>query len=234
MITISGLGCIKASVIYLYLRIFKAPALSAFQIIGRIAMGITAAWTIAFFFTSLFQCIPVTAIVEAYYSREKCVNINQFYNAGCITDIIVDFLILILPIPMVLRLQLSFRQRLAILGIFLLGTLAAASSIARLIVYLRFDEISVVHPNDRTYYMSGIFIVTVVEMDLAIISACLPTLRPLFISRNKNRLSSRYHNGHSLHSSRSFQYKRTNETNDELEIPVLSRRDGEAFTGHAV
>ncbi|CRG86932.1 hypothetical protein PISL3812_03945 [Talaromyces islandicus] len=232
MITIAGLGCIKASVVHLYLRIFKGPALSLFQIIGRSMLGIIVAWTIAFFFCSLFQCTPVTAIVEAYYSREKCVNINRFYNAGCITDIIVDFLVLVLPIPMVLRLQLGFRQRLAILGIFLLGTLAAASSIARLVVYLRFDDVTIVHPDDRAYYMCGIFIVTVLEMDLAIISACLPTLRPLFIGRNKRRLSSRYPTGHSLHSSRS--YKRTPETNDELEIPVLSRNDGHGFSDQAV
>lgn len=234
MVTIAGLGCIKASVIHLYLRIFKAPALSAFQIIGRIVLGVTAAWTIAFFFGSLFQCLPVTAIVEAYYSSEKCIDITRFYNAGCITDIIVDFLILVLPIPMVLKLQLSFRQRLAILGIFLLGTLAAASSIARLVVYYHFDELMIVHPDDRTYYMSGIFIVTVVEMDLAIISACLPTLRPLFIARDKHMLSSGYQTGRSLRSSRSFQYKRTTETIDDLEIPVLSRRNSDGFHSRAV
>lgn len=66
------------------------------------------------------------------------------------------------------------------------------------------------------------------------ISPCLPSLRPLFIARDKHMLSSRYPTAHSLHSSRSFQYKRTTGTTDDLEIPVLNRKDGGGFNNQAV
>jgi len=43
------------------------------------------------------------------------------WYASCFSDIIVDFMILCFPIPVVLRLQLPLKQRLAVLGMFLLG-----------------------------------------------------------------------------------------------------------------
>ena len=38
-----------------------------------------------------------------------------------ISDIIVDFFILLMPIPMVLRLQLPIQQKIGVLAMFLLG-----------------------------------------------------------------------------------------------------------------
>lgn len=225
MITFAGLGFIKVSVVALYLRIFSTRVFSIFQVIGKIMVGVIAVWAISFFFASIFQCVPVTALV-GLVEGEKCVNIDVFYNAGCYTDIVVDFLILALPIPKVLKLRLSLRQRLSILGIFFLGTVATVCSVARLVIYYQVDKDLMLHPTDGTYYMSSVFIVTVVELDLAVISACLPTLRPLlttfFASKKEEEHTAFQQSSFSKHYPSS---SGAEGAYDDLELPVLGQRD---------
>ncbi|KAJ5523591.1 hypothetical protein N7513_013135 [Penicillium frequentans] len=182
MLSVLGLGFTKVSVILLYRRIFRMP------IFQRICLGyivVIIAWTIAFFFACLFQCTPVTPFVEGFYGN-KCTNVLVLYNTVSGTDVALDVLIIILPIQPVLSIKMSLRQRLAVLGMFLLGLLAVASSIARLVSFVQCDTVLIEHYNDETYYTSGVFVWTVVELVMAVISACLPTLRPLFMRSKKN------------------------------------------------
>ena len=83
-------------------------------------LSIVVAWTVSFFFSNLFTCHPVTPLVEAFY-HNKCVDGVKMWYSSCYTDIFVDFMILTMPIPMVLRLQLPPKQKAAVLGMFLLG-----------------------------------------------------------------------------------------------------------------
>lgn len=81
---------------------------------------LVAGWTITFFFSNLFLCYPVTPLVEAFY-HNSCMDGVSMWYASCITDVVVDFMILFMPIPMVLRLQLPPKQKIAVMGMFLLG-----------------------------------------------------------------------------------------------------------------
>ena len=83
---------------------------------------VVGAWTVSFFFASLFQCHPITPLIEAFYGH-KCVNTIALWYAGGATDIAVDFFILGMPVPLVLKLQLPWRQKLGVLSMFLLGAL---------------------------------------------------------------------------------------------------------------
>lgn len=78
------------------------------------------AWTVSYFFANLFTCYPVTALVEAFYGN-KCIDSVPMWLSVVMSDLIVDVIILLMPIPMVLRLHLPMRQRLAVLGMFMLG-----------------------------------------------------------------------------------------------------------------
>lgn len=83
-------------------------------------LGVVAAWTIAYFFSNLFTCYPITALVESFYGN-KCINAVPMWLSVVATDLIVDVVILTIPIPMVLRLQLPLKERLGVLGMLLLG-----------------------------------------------------------------------------------------------------------------
>jgi hypothetical protein len=87
-------------------------------------IALVSAWVIAFFFANLFECIPISeAFVNApdMGGNPKCIDAIPMYLAQVYSDVILDLLILIIPIPFVLKLQLPLRQKLAVLGIFLLG-----------------------------------------------------------------------------------------------------------------
>lgn len=83
------------------------------------------------FLVTLFQCIPV----NAFWARFDTINpmapedftcgvdVKMFFKGNSIPNIITDVLIIVLPIPYVWSLQLQTPQKVALAGIFALGTL---------------------------------------------------------------------------------------------------------------
>lgn len=117
MLAYAGLGFAKASILFLYMRIFSPRP---FQLCAQAMLVLVAAWTVTFFLTSLLQCIPITPLVEPFYGN-KCVNTVPLWYAGSISDIVIDFMILGMPIPAVWKLNLPVKQKLGVLAMFLLG-----------------------------------------------------------------------------------------------------------------
>ena len=113
----AGLGLTKASILVFYRNIFTVHR---FRLVANVMLAIVFAWTVSIFFANLFLCYPVTALIEAFYGN-KCVNGVAVWFASTISDVIIDIVILAMPIPMVLRLQLPLKQRLGVLVTFLLG-----------------------------------------------------------------------------------------------------------------
>lgn len=144
--SILGEGAIKSAVALLYIRIFT---IRKYRIAVQVILVVTIAWTIAFFFATLFQCYPITAFVEPFYEH-ACTNTQSLWYAVSISDIIIDFALLILPVPIIIALQLPWKEKVGVLIMFLLGGLASASSIIRLVVFYQvFGELAV-HFNDET------------------------------------------------------------------------------------
>lgn len=83
-------------------------------------LSVVVAWTLSYFFANLFTCYPITSLIEPFYGN-KCINAVPMWLSVVATDLIVDVGILIMPIPMVLRLQLPWKDRLGVLGMFSLG-----------------------------------------------------------------------------------------------------------------
>ncbi|KID93766.1 MFS transporter, FHS family, L-fucose permease, partial [Metarhizium majus ARSEF 297] len=148
-----------------------------FRIAVYVMLGLVAAWTISYFFANLFTCFPVTALIEPFY--KKCIDAVPMWLSVVVTDLIVDIGILLMPVPMVLRLQLPWRERLGVLGMFSLGATVCAISATRLATLGQIGAEFMYHYNDMTYYTSPVFYWTNIEMAVAVVSACLPTLRPI-------------------------------------------------------
>ena len=83
-------------------------------------LGVVVAWTIAFFFSNLFTCYPITPLVEAFYNN-NCLQGVPMWLSAIVTDIVIDIAILTMPIPMVFRLQLPWLQKFGVLCMFMLG-----------------------------------------------------------------------------------------------------------------
>lgn len=53
--------------------------------------------------------------------NDKCIDAIPMYLTQAYADVVLDVFILIIPIPMIYKLRLPSRQKIAVLGIFLLG-----------------------------------------------------------------------------------------------------------------
>ncbi|KAI3340072.1 hypothetical protein F4824DRAFT_453999 [Ustulina deusta] len=167
---------IKLSILSLYRRIFP----TRFVNIGSaILLGVTAAWWLAVILVTIFQCHPISKAinpaVEGY-----CISQTEFFLGNAIPNIVTDLLILSLPLHDIMKLHLPRSQRISIAGIFLLGGGVIVASSIRLYycILLARDGDSA----DVTLALVNPVLWTVLEPDLALICACLPTLRPLLIT----------------------------------------------------
>ncbi|EFX05376.1 integral membrane protein [Grosmannia clavigera kw1407] len=110
---------IKAAILLMYRRIFPTRLM---EIGGWCIGAITIAFWLAGILVSVFQCRPIRKTWDPFMEGGTCLNKYQFFLGSSISNIITDAFMLILPVLEVLRLQIRFGQKIAIAGIFLLGS----------------------------------------------------------------------------------------------------------------
>ena len=110
---------IKISILLFYQSIFSTRS---FRITSNILAAIVLLWTIAFFFASLFQALPIS---KNWFPEEPGHTVDELsmYLALACTELVLDVLILTLPWTMVWRLQMNSTRKWIICGIFALGGL---------------------------------------------------------------------------------------------------------------
>ncbi|KXH66341.1 hypothetical protein CSAL01_03935 [Colletotrichum salicis] len=177
MISILGLGLVKSSILVLYYTLFPSQRFR-YVVFGVLAFVI--GWTVSFFLSHLFTCFPITVFIEPYYGN-SCVQTVPMFLALLFTDVIADFVILVLPVAMVLKVQMPLRKKLAVIAMLGLGAAVCAVSVTRVVATFAIAEEYVKHPNDVIYYTAPVFFWTNIELSLAIVCACLPTLRPIWV-----------------------------------------------------
>jgi len=109
----------KASILLLYLRImpqrlYRIAVFSLLTIVGLFAVATTIA--------GIFQCVPVD---KAWNKSKKghCYHLVEAWYSNAVFSITTDFLILMLPMHMVYKLQRDQREKLLLYGVFGLGFL---------------------------------------------------------------------------------------------------------------
>lgn len=111
------------SLIMFYHRVFPVrPVTIALRFCASLVLG----WLVAIYIVVIVQCQPYTYFWEQYVNpaaKGKCVNFYAFYVSNASLSVLTDFMILLIPIPMVMRLRMPLSQRLVVCGIFALGGL---------------------------------------------------------------------------------------------------------------
>jgi hypothetical protein len=118
---ILAIGPTKISVLLFYRRIFRGKW---FHRATWTLIVFCSAWTISFFFANLFECMPISnAFIHALGTvyNARCIDAIPMYLTQAYADVVLDVFILLIPIPMIYKLRLPSRQKIAVLGIFLLG-----------------------------------------------------------------------------------------------------------------
>ena len=108
---------VKVAILLLYKRIFVTETFT--RVIYAVGASILT-YSVLLFFLTLFECQPMNA---AWTGHGSCPDSRMFAVAYAICNIIADFVIWIMPIPMVWKLHLPLGQRIGISLVFLLGLL---------------------------------------------------------------------------------------------------------------
>ncbi|KAJ8109466.1 hypothetical protein ONZ43_g6129 [Nemania bipapillata] len=165
-----AVALVKISILDFLLSIFAAH--DRFRLPAYTLMAITAGYGISFAVGTLAGCIPFAANWDKIsYPNYKCINTSQFYSAQTIIGAVLDFSVLLLPIPFVWNLLLPLRRKIALTFLFSIGTLVCVISLVRLVYNLN-QTYMLTH---FTEYAGIAVLLGSLEANLTIICACLPT-----------------------------------------------------------
>ncbi|KAJ4155719.1 hypothetical protein LMH87_000953 [Akanthomyces muscarius] len=182
----------KTSILIFYLRLAKNT-----QVVLRYASWFTLIVVnlagIVLTFMNIFQCSPVHAAWMAFYSGPaKCIPLLTEFICASPVNIVTDLAILALPIPVLTGMRLPPRQKTILIMTFTIGIFVTIVDVIR-IYYLQqaigfSSNYSASSEDSRfgahadfAYNASLSLMWSVVEVNVGIACACIPTLKPLVI-----------------------------------------------------
>ena len=189
-----ALMALKTSILAFYLsfstthRIFKWACIATLFVVNAGGFALTM--------VTIFQCRPISATFETFTPMDAtCTDIVTIYLSSAPLNLITDFAILFLPMPILTAMRLPRKQKIILIVTFGVGIFVTAVDVVR-IAYLqsaaetRLTEIqNNVHSNDGasrnavqtdfSWYASFSFMWSVIEVSVGIMCACVPGLKPL-------------------------------------------------------
>ncbi|KAK3498877.1 uncharacterized protein B0T23DRAFT_3424 [Neurospora hispaniola] len=170
---------VKMSITVQCYRVFRTPRMQKFFKIYFVLVVIYGLWTV---FGTFFTCWPINLWWEMV-RRERapkgaCMdkNIITFANAGI--NIASDLVLAIIPIPLLWKLQIPKKQKLVLTSLFGMGMFASVMSIVRL---SSLQQIGAAPAEEQSVMGVSIAIWSCIEVNIAIMCASAPALKPLVI-----------------------------------------------------
>ncbi|KAH6953797.1 hypothetical protein BKA56DRAFT_638278 [Ilyonectria sp. MPI-CAGE-AT-0026] len=137
-------------------------------------MGIVGGAGIGIFFASIFPCTPMRKAWDLTMAADvgSCIDRPAMFQATAGLGVATDIIMIAIPIPMVLGLQLSAKKKAALLCLFGIGSATVITSMVRLALLItQLDKV------DVTWGGGPIHTWICIEANLLIMCACLSTLR---------------------------------------------------------
>ncbi|KAL5398425.1 hypothetical protein PMIN06_006553 [Paraphaeosphaeria minitans] len=175
LILFPALAFPKLSICDAYSRIFGESLMNRRMIYALIVL--VAVPNVPFFFLSVFQCKPIQVYWTEGRPFEKChlIDFTMFYIHGGL-NIFCDVALMVVVMPRVLELHVGCRQKLALVGIVGLGSLAVIAGIVRMTRL----SITLSKPNfDASWDAYDISIYTSTEIYVSLICAAAPGVKPV-------------------------------------------------------
>ncbi|KAH8651814.1 hypothetical protein BGZ60DRAFT_533691 [Tricladium varicosporioides] len=166
----AALPAIKTAFILTYLRIFplKRVRLSCY-----ILLSVVICFGLWLFFGSVFSCNPIAKYWDPRIPG-TCLDSYGLWLGNSIVNILTDFAIFLLPIPVIKSLNLAKKLKWSLMIVFAFGFFECIVSIIRLQALKQAAK-----PPDFTYGSEGAGTWSMIELNLGIFCVCLPTFRPL-------------------------------------------------------
>ncbi|KAL1954898.1 hypothetical protein VTO42DRAFT_487 [Malbranchea cinnamomea] len=160
----------KLSILLLYRTIFETNRFK-FRTVCNVLFVIILLHTFTTTVATILECVPISKVWERSIPG-TCINLTAFWYTNAVFNISIDFLIFLLPMPVINTLSLPLRSKFALMGIFALGAFVCATSVVRMTT-LKVSSTA----TDQIHGTMVSTIWTVVESCAAIICSCLPMLR---------------------------------------------------------
>ncbi|KAL8730098.1 MAG: hypothetical protein Q9166_004297 [cf. Caloplaca sp. 2 TL-2023] len=130
---------------------------------------------IAYFIVVLNACQPLKAFWTplATYPYD-CIDEGNYMLTFGILTVVLDFAILLLPVPLVMSLQLSTKQRIAVLTLFGLGFVVCIAGI----VQVYYVDYALKNSYDETWDGWPLWVASAVQVDVGILCVSIPAIRP--------------------------------------------------------
>ncbi|KAH9886116.1 hypothetical protein F4778DRAFT_759065 [Xylariomycetidae sp. FL2044] len=164
-----SLSLCKCSILILYCKIFDTPT---FKWLCYTTGAIIACWSLSTILSALLICQPVSDL-WAMVPTGHCGDHVLSYTVTGSINIVTDVVVLILPLPYLLRLNMALYKKLVLTGTFTVGLFVCVISA------LRLHSIRSIDFTDITFTVAEAQVWSALEPALAITLACIPILRPL-------------------------------------------------------
>ncbi|CAH0057834.1 unnamed protein product [Clonostachys solani] len=164
---------IKLSISVLYYRIFstaKPRKIVRWIILWFVIYGVVNC------ITPIFCCIPVRKFWD-HDTQGYCIEWGYLHYTLSSINIANDFLLLVFPMPILVKLNVSVRVRVILVVTLTCGLVASIASILRLQALVTFFSATV---DKRPILGSSVTTWSSLEINLAIICSSVASLKPLF------------------------------------------------------
>jgi hypothetical protein len=164
----------KTSALLFFRRIFsKRRSPTWFNMALLVTHGLNTAWLVGILLATIFFCDPIPKQWTPDLPGH-CGQVSTLWIGSAISNVIIDFIILILPLPMIWGLHTSSRRRAGISIIFALAYCVIIVSIGRLVI-LFLDPENIFGP-DISYEAIPVLYWVTGEAPIAVLSICLPAM----------------------------------------------------------
>ncbi|KAL4921185.1 major facilitator superfamily domain-containing protein [Aspergillus aurantiobrunneus] len=179
---------VKSSILVFYLTLTKGEKI--FRYANYATLLVVNVAGLALTFVNIFQCRPVAAAFAPELPVDAhCIDILTLYLSSSPVNIITDLAILVLPNPILTRMRLPLKQKIILVITFSFGFFVAVVDVIRIAylqeattsreIALRQIHLQNYGGGDFSWYASLSFMWSVVEVNVSVMCACVPSLKPL-------------------------------------------------------
>jgi len=169
---VTGQTLAKISILCLYIRVFGTTAMRKVYYIMLVAITVNGVWLIL---SGIFGCVPVHGFWDLGVSA-YCLPRKPMWFSNAAVNILTDFALFLSPMVVLRRLRMPRRQKIGLYFVFGLGLFVCVMSIIRF-YYLYFGAES----GDVTWIVAGVAMWSAIELNVAIVCACLLVMKPLLV-----------------------------------------------------
>ncbi|PNS20585.1 hypothetical protein CAC42_312 [Sphaceloma murrayae] len=167
-----SLTATKFSIVFQYKRIFVTDRFQLAVKAMLVILTIYGLWTAL---GCIFICWPVSKFWD-HTQPGKCMPQWPIFFGNSYLNIITDLMIILSPLPVLSNLQMPKRQKLALGGVFLIGSLVCIISVVRLVLLYQAQS-----SPDFSYDNVAPATWSIIEANVAIITSSAPALKAIVI-----------------------------------------------------